>query len=167
MPIPDSHMQERLSVSYVSVVVAKAGLKFIYTGTTEYGVDVYLQSVKQLPNGKFAESGIPLQCQIKSTTRSTLQSDKVVYDMEIDAYNKLVSMDLTTILILYCIPEIFDSCLDIDEDRLLLKRCCYWMHINGSMSENKSSKRIFIPRDQLFTPESANILISKLNSGEL
>src|SRR5262245_20909235 len=104
MVIPPSHMQARLSEAYVRAVAARAGLKIVGFQQEEYGVDAYLQCLTQLPNGKITETGPILQCQLKSTTISKNKNGKILYPMEPDAYNKLISSD-DRILLLYCMPD--------------------------------------------------------------
>lgn len=166
MSIPASHMMERLSVAYISAVAAKAGIKLFGEGKNEYGIDVYMQAIRELPNGTFTECGHILQCQIKSTTNSIIKNKSIVYDMKVEDYNKLVMVDtLPRILLLYRLPMHDEKWLSLDEEKLLLQHCCYWAHIVGPPSKNKSSRRISIPRTQIFTPESARDLLIKLEQG--
>lgn len=103
MLLPRSHIQERLSVAYVSAVVARAGLKIMGLYEREYGIDAYVQGFKQLRNGEITEDGPILECQIKSSTTSKNRNGLIIYDMEVSAYNKLVSSE-GRILLLYCMP---------------------------------------------------------------
>src|SRR5262245_30732193 len=102
--IPASHKMERLSEVYVNAVMAMAGVKLFGKGVTEYGIDGYFQRIRLLPNGAYKETGLPLQCQIKAATTSFIRGSKVVYDMKVKAYNKLVDVaddDAPTIFILF------------------------------------------------------------------
>ncbi len=165
--IPSSHKMERLSVAYVSAITAKAGIKLSGLEAREYGIDGYMQRIRKLKNGKYKETGHLLPIQIKSTTTSDLKGDDVVYGMEADAYNKLIDTlkdDLPTVLILFRIPKDEHEWLINDEEKLLLKNCCYWVYIPDGKSV-KSKKRIFIPRSQIFTPEAAQDLFLKLREG--
>jgi hypothetical protein len=171
MPIPLSHMKERLSVAYVRTVVAKAGAQFIPEDGTEYGTDAIIRKVLLLANGKYASTGWALDCQIKATTNWIEEDDHLVYDMEVDAYNKLVTRQGSTscILILFRLPINEADWLRLDEESLLLKNCCYWMCLEGQRSSNKSTVRIRIPRKHLFTPDSVNNLLDRItaNHGKL
>lgn len=167
MPIPPDHIKERLSNAYVSAVVARAGATFT-PKHPEYGTDAYIQSVTQLPSGKYAPTGHLFLCQLKATTTSELEDDYVVYDMEVQAYNKLANWEGTApcILVLFRLPKNPEEWLTLDEEQLLLKRCCYWLHITGPPSTNESSQRIRIPRTQMFTPEAVTELLEKVKLGE-
>ncbi|MBE7551332.1 MAG: DUF4365 domain-containing protein [Anaerolineales bacterium] len=170
--IPLSHKMERLSEAYVHTVMAMAGVKLFGGDVTEYGVDGYFQRIRVLPNGELKETGICLQCQIKATTTSFIRDSKVVYDMRVRAYNKLVDVaddDAPTIFILFRIPpeEQIDTWLLLDDDTLVLKHCCYWDYITGSRLEDKdSSHRIEIPIEQRLTPEAVANFFTMLKEGK-
>ncbi|MBN8637660.1 MAG: DUF4365 domain-containing protein, partial [Anaerolineae bacterium] len=117
----------------------------------------------ELPTGKFMQSSTLFHCQLKATTTCEIQSDTIVYDMEVEAYNKMVSWDGGHfILVLFVMPEDETEWLKLDEDGFLLKKCCYWIQIEGSLSENRRSQRVFIPRTQLFTPATVRALLEEV-----
>jgi len=58
------------------------------------------------------------------------------------------------ILVLCCLPKEENSWLKVNEDELVIKKCCYYHFIDGKETKNSSSQRIKIPRTQLLTPES-------------
>lgn len=162
MPIPSSHMKERLHLAYVNAVASRAGAKCTKPDP-DYGDDVIIQEVRQLPNGKFTDSGFLFHCQLKASTTCEVRDDVIVYDMEVDSYNKMIEWEGGYyILILFVMPEDELEWLHLDEDRFLLKKCCYWQEINGEISRNRKSQRIFIPRSQLFTPETVRVLLDKV-----
>jgi hypothetical protein len=152
MPIPIEHIQERLSVAYVSAVVARAGFCFWPQPPTEYGTDGFIQRVQKLPSGSYRGTGDSVMIQIKSSITTEVRGTNVVYDMKIDAYNKLAEWEGENpcILVLFCMPRDMDHWLCHDEDSLVMKRCCYWMHIADPPSTNASGKTILIPRNQAF-----------------
>ena len=168
MPIPPSHIKERLSVAYVTAVVARAGSALSFTNGSDYGTDAYISEVIETPNGKFTESGISLKCQIKSTTSFSLISNNVVYDMEVGAYNKLATRQgRDCILVLLCLPNDAAEWLSLNENQLIIKKCCYWFYISGPKSANTSSHRIRIPRSQVFAPQAVIDLLTLVRNGGL
>jgi hypothetical protein len=152
MPLPSTHVQESLSVAYVSAIVAKAGYLFWPQPPTEYGTDGFIQRVRKLPNGTFRGTGDSVMLQVKACVNSEMRDTEIVYDMKIDAYNKLAEWegDTPCILILCCLPHNADQWIHHNEDRLMIKRCCYWKHITEPPSTNKDQQRIMIPRTQVF-----------------
>ena len=171
MPIPESHLKERLSVAYVKTVSAKAGAQYMTPDGAEYGTDGSISRVTILPDGSFSNTGWTFHCQLKATINWIEQEDHIAYDMDPDAYNKLVTWEGNSpcLLILLRLPSNEQEWLNLDEESLILKNCCYYKHLIGSRTDNTSSIRIRIPRNQLFTPEAVNFLLDhmKQNQGDL
>jgi hypothetical protein len=165
MLLPRSHMQERLSEAYASAVVARSGFSLQWNKEREYGVDFKIQRLIKLPNGSLTTSGRSLECQLKSTTTCILRNNKAIYDMDVKDYNKLISVE-DRLLILYRMPGNIDHWLQVSEEKLILQTCCYWAHIKGPWSNNQSRQRVFIPSNQLFTPDCIETLLCKLCLGE-
>lgn len=167
MTIPESHMKERLHRVYVNAVASRAGAKYTES-LTDYGLDVTIQDIKELPNGKFVDTGILFHCQLKATTKCELKPLEVIYDMEVEAYNKLVTWEGgICILVLFNLPIDVNEWLHLDEEKLLLKKCCYWSHITGPISENSHSQRIMIPRIQQFTPDTVKNILNDIRLSAL
>ena len=167
--MPLSHIKERLSVAYVIAVAARAGVCFNPTEGPEYGVDGHLRKVSLLNNGKYAPTGHILSCQLKATTTCQLDDDFVVYDMDVEDYNKLARWEGSSpcILVLLRLPEDFGDWVDLNEERLLLRKCCYWAHITDPPSGNRRSHRLRIPRAQRFTPKAVQDLLERIKRGQL
>jgi hypothetical protein len=165
MLLPRSHIQERLSEAYVRAVLARTDFSLQWNKEREYGVDFKIQRIVKLRNGKLTESGPSLECQLKASTACKIKDKQVVYDMEVTDYNKLVSVD-DRLLILYHMPANINYWIQVTEEKLILQKCCYWAHIKGPWSDNISQQRVFIPNDQLFTPDSIDTLLCKLRLGE-
>jgi hypothetical protein len=161
-------MKERLSVSYVTAIAAKAGVACRLTSAPEYGTDAHFVHVRKLPNGKYRDSGYILNCQIKATTTCEIANGNVVYDMEVDAFNKLAEWEGgCCILILLWLPKEPMDWLRINEDELIMKKCCYWQRITDPPSKNRSTQRICIPRAQVFTPQVVVDLLDQIRVGAI
>ena len=169
MSLPESAIKERLSVAYVSAVVARCGMICKdNSGNLDVGIDVEIQKVNQLPNRKIVPTGYILHGQIKATTTSELHGDMVTYDLDADAYNKLVSFEGgVAILILFCLPVDPYEWLYVDEAQFILRNCCYWTYLAGEPTQNNRSQRIRISRSRLFTPEVVPQLLEWVKSGIL
>ena len=159
MPLPPEHIQERLHFAYVEAVAAKAGANFVRV-TNDYGADAMVTEVVESAGGKFSATSTLFSCQLKATTRCTIKEDEVVYDMDVEAYNKLVNpVRGLIILILLRLPKDGGEWLNINEDAFCMKHCCYWIRLKGDPSSNVRSRRIKIPRHQLFDPQAVAHLL--------
>lgn len=167
MSVKLQNIEESLSVSYVSAIVAKSGASFDIV-TRDYGVDVCVRNIDSY-DGQLIDMGVAFDCQLKSTINWKLEEDFVVYDIEADTYNKLIyrhkSLACPCILLLLCLPKEESEWLNITEDELKLKKCCYYYYISGIPTGNKETKRIRIPRENVFSPEAVNKLINDVYSG--
>lgn len=167
MAVTLQHIEESLSVSYVSAVVGKAGASFDIV-TRDYGVDVCVREIDNY-NGKAMDMGVVYDCQLKSTINWEIKKDYIVYDLESDTYNKLVyrhsKSSYPCILILFCLPKKKSEWLTITENELILKNCCYYCYIKGNRKGNKKTVRIKIPRSNIFSPSVVNKLIEDVHFG--
>ena len=161
MSLPLNYKMEHLHFAYVRAVAAKAGANCTRP-ENDYGVDLRINKVRTKPDGGFADTGFLFHCQLKATTNLKVEDNYVVYDMEAGAYKNLVEWKGgLMILIVFKLPKDEQEWLSVTEDVLCMKDCCYWIHLEES-STNKSSKRIRIPRNQLFDPQAVTDLLERV-----
>ena len=163
MAIPLDHMKERLHFAYVRAVVARAGATCRPYYDDDYGIDARITAIKLRANGKPGPTSVGFECQLKATTTWEIKDDQIVYDLDADAYNKLVELeDMFGILILLRLPDDPDSWLNVSEDIMCMRHCCYWKLLTGETTTNTGTKRIFIPRQQLFNPQAVTDLLEQV-----
>lgn len=167
--LPTQTIEELLSVSHVSAIVARSGAA---PGVVpkDYGVDVEVRRIGN-HHGQRIDLGVILDLQLKASVQWTIEPDHVVYDLDADAYNRLVfrreNSATPCALVVCCLPKDEQEWLKVCEEQLVLARCCYFHFINGAPTNNKSSIRIRIPRLQLLTPASLTTLIKRVREGEI
>ncbi|MCY4070842.1 MAG: DUF4365 domain-containing protein [Chloroflexi bacterium] len=164
MPYPLNNIMQEMQYAYLHAVVSRAGAKVKRTdGNVDFGSDGDISYVKNLPDGKFGDTSITFNFQMKATRRWKLENDHVVYDIGVDSYNKLVTWEGFgfIILILFKMPKEVSNWLVVSEDLFCMKDCCYWFRVPDKRSENTSSVRIKIPRDQLFDVRAVNKLLDE------
>jgi Domain of unknown function (DUF4365) len=154
---PQQIIEELLSVAHVQAVAARAGVS-ISNFDKDFGVDGTFRQTMATGNRRFT-SGYALDFQLKSSTNCILESENIVYDLEVKAYNDLVyrrlSKDATScILILKVLPSDPNQWLTTAKAGVFLGGACYWKYIDGEPSNNKQSVRIRIPQTQELSPES-------------
>jgi hypothetical protein len=167
--LTNQHIAESLSRAYVRAIAGRAGLN-LAVREYDYGVDGSFDEVVVRQNRR-VESGFSLSFQLKASTQWQLNDDQVVYDLEVKTYNDLIlrrSMRTATpcILILLALPSDSMQWLICEETQLRLQGTCYWEYLSGSLSENRQSVRIRIPRSQRLNPESLLTLIENVKIGE-
>lgn len=158
--LPTTQRMELLQRAYVHAVAANAGAS-VSRPDPDNGTDLCISPVQLLPNGKYRSTGFQLYCQLKATTTCEFVGDEVVYDMDVDAYNKLIEWEGVSpcILVLYCMPRAEDDWLGLSSTELTLRHCCYWLHLKGSSTGNTSTIRIKIPQANVFNSDSVARLL--------
>ncbi len=159
--MPEPFKMEALSMAYISAIAAQAGVN-VYIPQRDFGVDMYLSKVVERKHGRYTDtSSMPIPFQIKASTLWQLQEDRVIYDLEVKNYNDLVNSN-ACVLILMCLPPHPNEWLHQDEDCLQLHKCCYyWCPSNLTETTNSETKRIFIPRSQMFTAGALTRLLDQ------
>jgi hypothetical protein len=164
------HIEESLSLAYVSAVSGRAGVN-ISVRRHDYGIDGTFHQI-QIIKDKREETGIALDWQLKATQNWIERDDTIVYDLDANTYNRLARRQTTIraspcILILFCLPENPKKWLDVNYERLLLRKCCYWQQIIGEETENTNTRRVFIPKENLLTVNSVSNLLELVDTGEI
>jgi len=167
--IPTQSIEELLSISCVSAIIARSG-HAPSTVPHDFGIDLEVRNIA-VDGSKRIDVGAFLSLQLKASIKWTLEPEHVVFDLEADAYNRLVFQrkraTLPCALVLCCLPSDQAQWLSVCEDNFTLRKCCYFYFVEGDKTENASSKRIRIPRKQLLTPEALVGLKRDLFKGAL
>ncbi|TGK01813.1 DUF4365 domain-containing protein [Leptospira langatensis] len=169
MSIKIQAIEEALSVSYVSAVVSKAGHTYDII-QRDYGVDISIRKIDFF-NGQQIDMGAVLDCQLKSTINWSIDDTHIIYDMEAPAYNKLIYRSQNgaypCLLVLLCLPRDSANWVLLNEEKLELRKCCYWMYLSGNPTENTHTIRIRVPRSNTFTPDAIPEILSSAMRDEL
>ncbi len=171
MSLTTQHIEEALCFAYVQAVAGRAGVN-IFVPLHDYGVDICFEAINILPNGRRLSSRVSLSSQLKASKNCFFTEEAVGYDLEAKAYNDLVGktadgVERPFILIVFCLPKNPAEWLEVREEQLLLRKCCYWHHLVGEPTNNVGTKRIYIPRSQLFTPDALKTLLQWTSKGEI
>lgn len=166
--LPVQSIEELLSVAYVSAVVARSG--FVPSSVQhDFGVDLSVRRIGAFGSRRI-DLGTFLDMQLKASVSWSMTDEHLAFDLEADAYNRLVirreQAATPCALVVCCLPKDDSTWLDVREEELTLKKCCYYHFISGPQTSNSSSKRIHIPRSQLLTPNSLKRLDSAIKAGE-
>jgi len=168
--LTEQHKAEALSQAYVHAVAARAGAN-VSTRVYDYGIDGSFHEIINI-NGRRMESGITIHCQLKASKNWTLDNTNIIYDLEAKTYNDLIIMKgkqhIPCVLILLCLPQNPDEWLEMCEEYLQLRKCCYWIHVKANTpTSNRRKVRISIPRNQRFTPDALITLFNQIKGGTL
>lgn len=165
MSITLPHTQESLCLAHIYALAGMAGVNYDVSYRYDYGVDGQFADVTHRPDGRRVASGYPLDFQAKATVNWQLVDGRIVYDLESKTYNDMVGRDVsetTLLLILLCLPQAATDWHEVISDGMTttLRHCCYWHVLHGDPCVNASTKRIFIPAEQLLTPKTLQELLA-------
>lgn len=167
MSVPTQTTEELLSLAQVSAVIACSG----YTPdpvTHDFGVDLGVRRVNNY-SGKRIDLGVALDLQLKATINWSIDGTEIVYDMDADAYNRLVIRNLDSatpcLLVVCCLPKEQANWVDATEASLVLRKCSYYFQVGSTQTPNKKSVRLKIPRKNLLTPSALTGLVNQLFNG--
>jgi hypothetical protein len=161
MPLTWQHIQETLCLSHIYAVAGMAGVDYRIDHKFDYGVDGEFRPV--VMHGKRRRlTGFPLDFQAKASVKWTRANGCIAYDLEAKTYNDMVlrTPEETTLrLILLCLPRDKESWHEASYDDTKMRHCCYWHVLTGLPTANDHTQRIFIPTENLFTPDNLNALL--------
>lgn len=157
-----NHRQEALCRAYVQAVAAQAGV-----GTSrpepDYGIDLLLREIA-LMDGHHQDTSVQIDLQLRATTRANRTETTLVYDLDVNTYNKLriFSAGSPRLLIVLVLPETDEEWLIQSPDQLSLRHCAYWVSLEGAPSSTASrSVRVAIPLENIFSPDSVRTLLQR------
>lgn len=169
MSIPIQSIEESLSIAHVSAVVAKAGATMDLV-SQDYGVDLSVRRIDSF-QGKKMDMGVAFDCQLKASVNWEKVDNEIIYDLDADAYNKMVYRQKNSsspcLLVVLCLPRDQLKWLEMRDDSMILRECCYYIRLSGHSTKNKRTTRIKIPETQRLTPEEISRLIESSRNGEL
>lgn len=164
------HCKESLSRAYVTAVVGRARHKLNWNSEHDYGVDGYVRKIEKRGLRHY-ETGFGFDFQSKTTTKWSLQGTEIVYDLEADAHNDLLSRAgtgvLPFLLVLLCVPKDEAVWLNVSHDKLILQKCAYWLQLDGVITNNTATRRVRLPAANVFSPKAVGDLLEAVKTGAM
>jgi hypothetical protein len=149
-------IKERLSVGVVTLVAARAGCQINETHVDRDSVDVTVRPIKGEP--------VSIDVQLKSSSSLTRDGDHLIIDLPVKNYNDLrrKTVGNARILVVMDLHDDPDEWVTSTEESFITKRMAYWLDLYGAIAtDNRLRKRVRIPIEQTFTPESLRALMQR------
>ena len=160
MVIAPNLQMEQLSLAYVRAVAANVGYQVTRPAIDNDSIDGILMA----RFGRRPE----IHFQAKATTQSILQGGTISFPLPIKNYNELIPPTKNPrILIILLMPREQSDWLRQTTNELCLRRCAYWISLEGwPSSSNKSTVTIPIPVQNVFDCDQLIDLMQKTERGD-
>lgn len=162
--LPVTDVKSFISEGVLHAVVSRFGYNLVQIPQSQdFGTDFTLRKLRK--RGSTYEDYPVFDIQLKSSSSKwRLENDEIVYELEVKAYDKMVSRNInqTTkqILIVMCLHENSDEWLLIDEELIVFQKSLFWFYTDSTKySNNKSSVTIKIPITQIVNSENLELLV--------
>jgi hypothetical protein len=129
----------------------------------DYGIDLSLREIA-LVDGRYQDTSVQIDLQMRATTRAGMTETALVYDLDINAYNKLrtFSAGVPRVLVVLVLPEDDSEWLSQSPDQLSIRHCAYWLSLEGAPPSKASrSVRVMISLGNVFSPEAVRTLLQR------
>ena len=156
MSLTVQHQKELLQRAYISAIAATAGVNVhINKAEFDYGIDGHFSMIRQTDSGDLFEDG-KLEFQMKASTEVTVRKKYITYKLDAKTHRKLIQRACEpAMLILLVLPKEQDQWLTLNQDAMIVQKCCYWHFLVGeSPTKNSSKKTIHFPIDNVLTPKT-------------
>jgi hypothetical protein len=158
-------LQSEFGIAYVRAVAHAAGF-FTQEANRLVDADGVDLTVFQRGTGGVVRSP-RLDLQVKTTATSPV-IDPFPHDLEAKNHQELTSTEwqVPRILVVVVVPPLPPDWVEADEDRLVLRRCGYWLSLRGNApTTNTSTQRVQIPRAQVFHVAPLRALMAQVQAG--
>jgi Domain of unknown function (DUF4365) len=160
--VTENEQKQQLSVAYVHAVAARAGYACQVKIPDLESVDVQISASGRVHATSVV--GSPrLEFQLKASSVLRLEREYVSFPLPRKNYDDLRAESLVPkLLVVLTLPKDPGEWLDVDEERMIVKRSAYWASLVGNPSTSNTTKvSVRMPRSQRFTVDQLQDLMKR------
>ena len=150
--LTDNDRKEALSFVYLNALSAIAGY------TCQGGPQPDRNSVDAIVWGGSPTSP-QIHVQLKSTSSPDRKSDGLHFQLSRKNYNDLRNSHNPFILVILELPEHQSDWLDCGPERLIMRRCAWWLSLKGHPEIETDSRVVVIPESQRLDVDALKLLM--------
>ena len=162
--LPDSDIEEQLSLVYARAVAARAGYTTSVPVPDRAGIDLCIQAL-----GGGMRLAVDLQ--LKATINLGLPDggQRFRFRLKSSNYNSLCGLSQRPrLLVVLDLPTNKEQWMTIDAEGLTLRRRAYWLSLREhNETENKYSVTVYIPEYNIFDVDGLHNIMQMSDGGEL
>lgn len=161
--MPETKRKEYLSLAYIRALSSKADALMDIIREDSDSSDVLIK--KLITTDKESYWG-EVVFQLKSTSSKTAVKEddqNIFYNLKVKNYKDLIKRAVSKkYLALLILPEEENEWLDINVERIIMKKCMYWVSLLGMPdTSNTSGITVTIPKSNLLNADSLIQLIKQ------
>ncbi|MDX2091695.1 MAG: DUF4365 domain-containing protein [Kofleriaceae bacterium] len=159
--------QSELSIAYVRAVASAAGF-FVQESSRLMDGDKIDLTIFRRGAGQTVRSP-RLDVQVKSYASEPLTDAELAYDLDVDAYDRLIdtSAQVPSVLVVVVVPKSREEWLSHSEDQLSVRRCGYWLSLAGrEPTANTATIRVRLPRTQVLDVTALRDMMARIGNKE-
>jgi len=158
--------QEEISKAYVHAICAACGFTVGTWSQDHGGIDTSIRSGSSVGQGHLAKPCIDVQ--LKATTQNKLKRERhLSWQLERAHYDKLRAASAAPhLLVVLLLPDLLEDSIEHTVDRLLIKKCAYWVRMTGMEDREQKNITVKLPLENLFSPEQLKTIMEKVSRGE-
>jgi hypothetical protein len=157
--------QEEVSKAYVHAVAAKCGFTVAAWTQDHGGIDCTIGAASTVGAGHLARPKIDVQ--LKATCRANVEHEGYVsWSLDMAHYDGLRAQAHAPhlLVVLLLAPDV-DQSVEHTVERLVLRRCAYWMKMTGMAHEDGKSVTVRLPKTQPFSPDGLRAIMEQVSRG--
>lgn len=142
--LTDNQRKEKLSHAFVAALAARDGLMF------QQGPEPDMDSIDAtIRSGPPRPAAVDLQ--LKATSNAQKYQDGLHFRLKLKNYNDLVTQRaVPLVLVVLELPADESQWLDCTPERMILRKCGWWISLAGREPLDAGSATVVIPRTQRF-----------------
>ena len=162
--LPSEGREEALSKAYALAVAAAAGYTTAVHDYDRSGIDLLVQG------GGYLSPMLALQLKATISLRPLRATDGSVFSFQLKAEN-YESLRLPTqiprLLVVLDLPAEEGEWTTVTTEELVLRRCAYWLSLNGFPESARVRPTVHIPKSQVFDVPGLQGLMERSRNGSL
>lgn len=151
--------KEEISRAYVHAVAARNGFKIGTWSVDDGCLDVTIGHANPLGGGTMANPKIDLQ--LKCTSQpGVVKNDHVAWKLSREHHNRLVAASVNhQLLVVLVLPDDEKTWIEHSVEALLIRRCAYWLRMDGLPPIASGSRVVRLPKANVFSPAGLRALM--------
>ena len=155
-----NQQKEQFSNAFVGAIASTAGLTIADPAPDVESVDFTL--------GRPDEASPRIDLQLKCSAAAEVTDGNIPFSISVKNYDELRNgrTMVPRILVVVLVPDDPAEWLELNDERMLLRHCAYWMSLEGAEpTANEQSTTVYVPADQHFSVDAVDQLLDVIASG--